>query len=81
VRASLDLAHDLGLEVVAEGVENIACMRWLTELGCERAQGFLFSRPMPTEGFVAWIRQFAGSQLAWRTVPIAPPVRHQAGKA
>jgi EAL domain-containing protein (putative c-di-GMP-specific phosphodiesterase class I) len=79
VRASIDLAHDLGLEVVAEGVENIACMRWLVERGCERAQGFLFSRPMPTENFVAWVRKFSGTQLDLSTVPLAPSPKRQTG--
>jgi diguanylate cyclase (GGDEF)-like protein len=80
VRASVDLAHDLGLEVVAEGVENVACMRWLSERGCERAQGFLFSRPMPTENFVAWVRQFGESEISWGTVPLAPALRQSTGK-
>jgi diguanylate cyclase (GGDEF)-like protein len=55
VRAAVDLAHDLGLEVVAEGVEKEPAMRWLAERGCEGAQGFLISRPMPAEAFGEWV--------------------------
>lgn len=57
VRSALTLAHDLGLSVVAEGVETEAALRWLATHGCENAQGFLISRPMPAESFVAWVRQ------------------------
>ena len=46
VRAIVDLAHALGLEVVAEGVETATAARALLDLGCHRAQGFLLSRPL-----------------------------------
>jgi EAL domain-containing protein (putative c-di-GMP-specific phosphodiesterase class I) len=46
VRAIVDLAHGLGLEVVAEGVETATAARALLDLGCHRAQGFLLSRPV-----------------------------------
>jgi diguanylate cyclase len=46
VRAIVELAHALGLEVVAEGVETATAARTLLELGCDRAQGFLLSRPV-----------------------------------
>ena len=47
VRSTIDLAHNLGLKVVAEGVEDEAVMRILTEYGCDAAQGYFFSRPFP----------------------------------
>ncbi|RMH18525.1 MAG: EAL domain-containing protein, partial [Gemmatimonadetes bacterium] len=49
VRAIIDLAHDLGMQVVAEGVETKAQAELLTELGCEHAQGFLWAHPVPLE--------------------------------
>src|SRR5690606_35620130 len=47
VRAVVALAHSLGLEVVAEGVEEEEQRIMLSELRCEGGQGFLFSRPVP----------------------------------
>jgi diguanylate cyclase (GGDEF)-like protein/PAS domain S-box-containing protein len=49
VRSTIDLAHNLGLRVVAEGVEDEAVMRILTEYGCDAAQGYFFSRPVTAE--------------------------------
>ena len=49
VRATVSLAHDLGLEVVAEGVENQTAQDALEKLGCEFIQGYHFARPMPAE--------------------------------
>jgi diguanylate cyclase (GGDEF)-like protein/PAS domain S-box-containing protein len=56
VRAIVSLAHNLGLAVIAEGVETSHQMRRLKSLGCEYAQGFLFSYPLSSEiatGYVA----------------------------
>jgi diguanylate cyclase (GGDEF)-like protein len=47
VKAVIRLGHDLGLTVVAEGVENEEQLGWLREWGCDAAQGFLLARPMP----------------------------------
>ncbi|GAB6043562.1 EAL domain-containing protein [Endothiovibrio diazotrophicus] len=47
--ATVALAHNLGLEVVAEGVETEAQQAFLTELGCDCLQGYRFSRPLPAE--------------------------------
>lgn len=49
VRAIVSLAHTLGLDVVAEGVENEQQEQTLRDLGCEFAQGFLYAQPMPVE--------------------------------
>jgi diguanylate cyclase (GGDEF)-like protein/PAS domain S-box-containing protein len=49
VRSIIELAHDLGLEVVAEGVESAEEAERLRELGCDHAQGYFFSRPVPSE--------------------------------
>ena len=47
VRSIIDLGHNLGLEVVAEGVEDDATLTGSPTSGCDRAQGFLIGRPMP----------------------------------
>ena len=54
VRSTIDLAHNLGITVVAEGVENIEVWDMLRELKCDQAQGFFMGRPMPVTDFVAW---------------------------
>jgi EAL domain-containing protein (putative c-di-GMP-specific phosphodiesterase class I) len=49
VRTAIDLAHNLNLTVVAEGVEGLDALALLAELGCDLAQGFVLSRPVPAE--------------------------------
>ena len=58
VQTTLELAHSLDLEVVAEGVENEAALRFLSGLGCEQAQGYFLSKPIPPRKFLGWLRTF-----------------------
>ena len=55
VSGVIRLAHDLGLVVVAEGVENTATLKTLQELGCDIAQGFLFAKPAPAQALESWL--------------------------
>ncbi len=55
VRSTIDLGRNLGLRVVAEGVENDDILAQLRELGCPVAQGFAISRPLPEPAFVDWV--------------------------
>ena len=55
VRSTIDLGRNLGLAVVAEGVETEDAFTQLRKLGCDEAQGFLMSRPIPAEAFTAWL--------------------------
>lgn len=55
VRAVIDLAHDLGLGVIAEGVEDIQTWEVLAVLSCDMAQGYYFSRPLPASDVLSWI--------------------------
>ncbi|WP_342131786.1 bifunctional diguanylate cyclase/phosphodiesterase [Hydrogenophaga sp. OTU3427] len=57
IRATLSMAHDLGLGVVAEGVETEDQRDFLLSHGCERLQGFLIARPMNADAFATWWRQ------------------------
>jgi diguanylate cyclase (GGDEF)-like protein len=54
VRSTIDLAHNLGLTVVAEGVENAAILESLRTLACDEAQGYHIARPMPVDAFLVW---------------------------
>ena len=47
VRSTIELAHRLGMRVLAEGVENVSHMQHLAQFGCDEGQGYLFSRPVP----------------------------------
>lgn len=54
VRSTIDLAHNLGMRIVAEGVENQEMLNLLEILGCDSAQGYHISRPMPGKEFNIW---------------------------
>lgn len=54
VRSTIDLAHNLGLTVVAEGVENAPILERLRALDCDEAQGYHIARPLPAGEFLAW---------------------------
>jgi diguanylate cyclase (GGDEF)-like protein/PAS domain S-box-containing protein len=57
VRSTVDLAHNLGLRVVAEGVEDSASQELLAELACDQAQGYFISRPLPAAALTDWLRR------------------------
>ena len=60
VRSTIDLAHNLGLKVLAEGVETEAALNLLDVLGCDSAQGFHISRPVPESALLAWMQDWQG---------------------
>jgi diguanylate cyclase (GGDEF)-like protein/PAS domain S-box-containing protein len=57
VRSTVDLAHNLGLTVVAEGVEDQVALDLLVEYGCDMAQGYFFSQPCPATELTTWLSQ------------------------
>ena len=60
VKTITELAHGLGLIATAEGVETIEQLRSVRELGCDVAQGYLISPPLPPDELIAWKRVFKG---------------------
>lgn len=58
VRSTIDLGHTLGLSVTAEGVESEAIKTLLKQYGCDTAQGYLYSKPLPAPAFIQWIHQY-----------------------
>jgi len=56
VTSTIELGHSMGLKVVAEGVENAEAWNLLRQLGCDLAQGYLISPPMPAAGVPAFVR-------------------------
>ena len=64
VRAIIDLGHNLGLRVVAEGIETRDVFRALHEAGCDVAQGYLLSRPMPAGDLPRFLAAVADISLA-----------------
>ncbi len=65
VRSTIDLGHNLGLRVVAEGVEDDETWQTLADLGCDVVQGYRLSRPLPAADLLIWARA--------RTVQAFPP--------
>jgi diguanylate cyclase (GGDEF)-like protein len=57
VRSTINLAHDLGLKIIAEGVEDEPTLEHLAALGCDLAQGFHLSHPMAPDEFAKWISE------------------------
>ncbi|HEX7048554.1 MAG TPA: EAL domain-containing response regulator [Gammaproteobacteria bacterium] len=55
IKSIVDLGHNLGLKAVAEGVEDEDTLRFLEQIGCDNAQGFLIARPMAGEAAVNWV--------------------------
>ncbi|MFI5267750.1 MAG: putative bifunctional diguanylate cyclase/phosphodiesterase [Chloroflexota bacterium] len=72
VRSTIDLGHNLGLQVVAEGVENCQALDQLEDLGCDLAQGYYMGKPMAATDLERWLRE---SQWGLRKRGHAPSPR------
>ena len=75
VRSIVDLGHSLGLRVVAEGVETIESWHALAALGCDLAQGYLISRPVPGDEVVRWLAAHVAGGDAAQAAPEALAAR------
>ncbi len=69
VRSTIDLGHNLGLRVVAEGVESTTVLDRLRDLGCDLAQGYAISRPLPATQFRTWLSERAPAPHSRTTEP------------
>lgn len=70
VRSVVTLAHDLGMDVVAEGVETTEQAKWLSGVGCDRLQGYVISKPMPASA----IKGFIAGTLSGPKRTVRPPI-------
>ena len=75
VSSIIDLAHNLGLTVTAEGIETPQTLHRLRELGCDTAQGYLIGKPSPAEATHAWLIARAHQAPATAPALIAPPAQ------
>jgi EAL domain-containing protein (putative c-di-GMP-specific phosphodiesterase class I) len=68
-RAIVSLGADLGIDVIAEGVETEEQLQMLSKLGCPRAQGYLLARPMPAKQAQVVLRKTWGDRLSLISYP------------
>jgi len=68
VNSTIELAHNMGLHVVAEGVENIEVWKSLQEMGCDYGQGYYMTKPIPACDFEAWYQQWTQVPLIYSTL-------------
>jgi diguanylate cyclase (GGDEF)-like protein len=76
VKAIVNLAHALGLKVVAEGVENVRQQHILTKLGCDELQGFLFAKPMSARSLLIWAMSDRSAQSTVFTQSLFDETKH-----
>ena len=57
VRSVIDLGHNLGLETVAEGIEDLDTWQQLINIGCDSAQGYFLAKPMSAADFGEWLQR------------------------
>jgi sensor c-di-GMP phosphodiesterase-like protein len=70
VSSTIDLAHSIGIRMVAEGVETTGTYTELTRLGCDQAQGYLMSKPIPATELDRWLTHRPAAQPSTDT-PVA----------
>jgi EAL domain-containing protein (putative c-di-GMP-specific phosphodiesterase class I) len=58
VQKTIEIGHDLGMKVVAEGVETVQQLDFLRTNGCDLAQGYLFTRPLAAADLVRWLKDY-----------------------
>jgi EAL domain-containing protein (putative c-di-GMP-specific phosphodiesterase class I) len=73
VRSIIELGHNLGLKVVAEGVETIEAKDMLSEFDCDEAQGYYFSRPVPTSDITGFFHPLSQNKPDTYSKPESSP--------
>ena len=63
VQSTIQLGHNIGLRIVAEGVETLAAWHLLEQWGCDKLQGYFISRPVPADDFSVWYRHYQASEF------------------
>ena len=66
VRTTIELAHNMNLTVVAEGVEDEVTLRQVSDLGCEAAQGYFVSQPLSSDDLLQWLKNWKAISYADR---------------
>jgi EAL domain-containing protein (putative c-di-GMP-specific phosphodiesterase class I) len=69
VRSTIDLGHNLGLQTVAEGIEDLETWNLLLGLGCDMAQGYFMSKPMAPEPLTEWLEERTLDERVVRYLP------------
>ena len=72
IRKTIETGHELGMRIVAEGVETEPQLAFLRENHCDMAQGYLFSKPVPVDELAQWLRRYRCSS---QTFPVSPALR------
>jgi len=72
VRSTIDMAHNLGLKVVAEGIEDKEMLSLLIEMHCDQGQGFLFSKALPPDEFIKWLSRSPLGVSGASSSPVVP---------
>jgi EAL domain-containing protein (putative c-di-GMP-specific phosphodiesterase class I) len=76
VKSVIDLGHNLGLQTVAEGIEDLATWHQLSNLGCDSAQGYFLAKPLPAADLEAWL-QLRATLAPEATSPAQPGVQRR----
>jgi EAL domain-containing protein (putative c-di-GMP-specific phosphodiesterase class I)/CheY-like chemotaxis protein/Flp pilus assembly pilin Flp len=64
VQKTIEIGHELGMKVIAEGVETTEQLDFIRSKGCDVAQGYLFSRPLPAKDMVNWLKKYRSKNQA-----------------
>jgi EAL domain-containing protein (putative c-di-GMP-specific phosphodiesterase class I) len=63
IMKTIEMAHDLGMKVIGEGVETFEQLEFLRTKGCDCIQGYYFSRPLPPQELVSWIGTYNSNMV------------------